>query len=74
MTLTISETLLLAGITAAFSCGLTIATLMGKIDQALRAAQRAHVRIDELEQQTGTHTVLRAESPDEPRPGRRRGR
>ena len=72
--MTFPESVVLALVTAAFSSGVTLATLYGKVDQALRAAQRAHTRIDELEQQTGTHTVLRADSPDEPRPGRRRGR
>lgn len=70
--MTLPESLVLALVSAAFSSGVTIATLWGKVDQALRTAQRAHTRIDELEEQTGTHTVLRAESPDEPRPPRRR--
>jgi predicted porin len=70
----ISESILLALVTAAFSSGVTIATLYGKVDQALRAAQRAHTRIDELEQQTGTHTVLRADDTPDPRPRRRRWR
>lgn len=66
------ESIILAVVSAAFSCGVTIATLWGKVDQALRTAQRAHTRIDELEEQTGTHTVLRGDSPDEERPRRRR--
>jgi hypothetical protein len=64
----------LAIISAAFSSGVTIATLWGKVDLALRTAERAHTRIDELEQQTGTHTVLRADDPPDPRPRRRRWR
>jgi hypothetical protein len=60
---TLPESIVLAVVSAAFSCGVTIATLWGKVDQALRTAQRAHSRIDELEQQTGTHTVLRADEP-----------
>lgn len=70
--MTLSEGLVLALVSAAFSSGVTLATLWGKVDQALRAAQRAHTRIDELEQQTGTHTILRGDSPDDPRPRRRR--
>lgn len=66
-----SEGLVLALVGAAFGAGGFAAWVRGRLDEVTRAVQRAHLRIDELEQQTGTHTVLRAEAPE---PAERRHR
>jgi len=39
---------------------LFVARIAAKASRALRAALRAHDRIDELEQSTGTYTTLRS--------------
>jgi hypothetical protein len=74
--MTIEPALALALLSCAFSAGLAVSTLRGKASktalakthaiasQALRAARRAHERLDELEEQTGTRTALRGEDLD----------
>ncbi len=52
-------TLLGAALTAGLSAGGTIMWARLQIRRALRMAHRAHLRLDELEEQTGTHTQLR---------------
>lgn len=49
----------LAVLASMFTAGVFIATLRADVKRALRMAHRAHARIDELEDQTGTHTALR---------------
>ncbi len=69
--MTLDTGLFLAVVSAAFSAGVTVAALRGKASKlalarthrlaqrALGASRRAHIRLDELEGQTGTRTALR---------------
>jgi hypothetical protein len=55
----ISLAIAMAIVSGAFAAGGALAWLRADVKRALRMAHRAHVRIDELENQTGSHTTLR---------------
>lgn len=56
--------LLVAALGGAVAAALYVARISSKASRALRAALRAHSRIDELEQSTGTYTTLRSGDDD----------
>jgi hypothetical protein len=50
---------MLALVASAFTWGVTYATLRHRVSLALRIGRRAHQRLDELEDATGTRSALR---------------
>jgi len=57
-------TLVVFALTGTAAAALFIARIGSRASRALRAALRAHQRIDELEQSTGTYTTLRSGDDD----------